>query len=359
MTSTLDCSLTALDSRLAEGSPEDVVERVEAGADGVLFLTVEGDPQGRWFRFHDGTLEELDPWADERIPLCTALSGSTRGRLRILSWRPGRRIVLRDDDGGERTALKGYRRKRGEGARARLASLYGMSEDPAAFLTPRVMEWQPDIATIRMEWIDGARVGVSRACAGFYHRVGSGLRKMQAELSTQGLGVHGSAEELAVLERLASRTIEVTQLPLHWERARDSLVAAAESVREPAGVPVHRDLHDGQLLEVEQRVGLLDPDLLSAGARTLDVANLAAHLQLRVLQDIRGATQEGAEACGRALLDGLETDWSDEDRREYRFLQGTTYARLALVYAVRPRWAHLSPSLVLLAEQCCHDLRRD
>ncbi len=50
-------------------------------------------------------------------------------------------------------------------------------------------------------------------------------------------------------------------------------------------VPVHRDLHDKQIFVVEGgKAGLLDFDLLALGDRSLDLANLLVHFDLRALQ---------------------------------------------------------------------------
>ena len=130
---------------------------------------------------------------------------------------------------------------------------------------------------------------------------------------------------------------------------------AARPYDEPV-VAVHRDLHDGQLLAGEGLVALLDLDGLAAGAPMLDAANLSAHFELRVLQGLGGADAHGAEVCGRALFEGFAVADTEGLHAALRFYQATTFLRLALLYALRPRWAHLARPLVHYAERCLDEL---
>ena len=90
----------------------------------------------------------------------------------------------------------------------------------------------------------------------------------------------------------------------------------------------------------------------------LDVANLLAHLELRMLQRLRGCTEESCAVLGEALLEGLGHQGDPEFSAALRFYQATTFLRLASVYAVRPRWAMLFGPLVDRARLCRRDLER-
>ncbi|MEO2236694.1 MAG: phosphotransferase [Candidatus Poseidoniia archaeon] len=115
------------------------------------------------------------------------------------------------------------------------------------------------------------------------------------------------------------------------------------------------DLHDGNLMRIGSRVGLLDFDMLCVGDAALDLANLSAHLELRALQGIRGASLAGAAACDQALRRGFGQQ-NCEFARSLEFHRATTFLRIALIYHLRPRWAALTPGLVRLAESCLHEV---
>ncbi|MDQ3989296.1 MAG: ATP-binding cassette domain-containing protein, partial [Actinomycetota bacterium] len=96
------------------------------------------------------------------------------------------------------------------------------------------------------------------------------------------LTVHGHREEADVLRRWTTDAAA-------WDGADRTAAAEQLATRllalpEPTRVPAHRDLHDKQLVAVGDRVGLLDLDTLCAADPALDLANLLAHLRLRVLQ---------------------------------------------------------------------------
>jgi hypothetical protein len=65
--------------------------------------------------------------------------------------------------------------------------------------------------------------------------------------------------------------------------------------------PLHRDLHDGQvLIAADGGIGVLDFDTLAAGDPALDLANLLVHFELRSAQGActpsRAAARRGADA---------------------------------------------------------------
>ncbi|TFV53665.1 hypothetical protein E4P41_20890, partial [Geodermatophilus sp. DF01-2] len=96
-------------------------------------------------------------------------------------------------------------------------------------------------------------------------------------------------------------------------------------------VPLHRDLHDRQVLVADDgSVGLLDFDLLAAGEPALDLANLLAHLSLRQHQGL--VTDAGPLRA--AVLEGYRPAPAVAARVPVR--EAVTRLRLAAVYAFRP-----------------------
>ncbi|MDP6369933.1 MAG: phosphotransferase [Planctomycetota bacterium] len=173
------------------------------------------------------------------------------------------------------------------------------------------------------------------------------------------LPLHHRSDELRILDDLAQRVERVIGvLPDGWAEQRAAIERYRDSKRAFLPVLAHRDLHDGQFITTEQDIALLDFDCLCLGEKALDVANLIAHLSLRYLQGLSGATPESAEAAGEALLEGLDRSQERGFIKALRFYQATTFLRLALVYELRPRWWHIVPDLVTLSQRCSRDLCR-
>src|SRR5699024_2132235 len=98
---------------------------------------------------------------------------------------------------------------------------------------------------------------------------------------------------------------------------------------------IHRDLHDKQILwQPDAPPGLLDVDTATLGDPALDIANLRTHATWRELQGLWSAEQS---AVVREEIDrtALRLDILPDALAAYE--SGTT-ARLACVYAFRPRW---------------------
>src|SRR5699024_9179538 len=106
---------------------------------------------------------------------------------------------------------------------------------------------------------------------------------------------------------------------------------------------LHRDLHDQQVLisPNQQRPGLLDLDTAAWGEPALDVANVLAHLDLRVRQDL--LTQWRAAAAREAFLGALAPDGATRSRVDA--YQVAARLRLSAVYALRPRWRAMAVDL--------------
>jgi aminoglycoside phosphotransferase (APT) family kinase protein len=175
--------------------------------------------------------------------------------------------------------------------------------------------------------------------------IGAAVRCLHAQPppGAVGTGVHGPREEARVLadwlERLTwhdSRTASRIR-----ERARDVLAdLAALAAARPA--LIHRDLHDKQiLLGDDGAVALIDLDTLTLGDPAIDLANLAAHFDLRARQ--AGADRATAAPQREALLAGYGA--SAAERRRVEVYERAARLRLACVYAFRPRWATVAAAL--------------
>lgn len=316
---------------------------------GRLTMEVQAPTGRRWFSFA-GSLQELRPRAELALPLCGGTCLTEPG-VSVLSWRPGRRIALcRAGESGARF-LKGLRPGRWRPALVALELVHASLQGEEGFVVPRVLTSSRELACFETTWLGMEALELRHSSVRDFEHVGRALRLFQQQVDAGPLPGHTWGDELEVLNR-QQRDVELTlgAVPREWLRVRAALPREFESPHAP--VAVHRDLHDGQLLCDDGRVGLLDFDLLARGSGLLDLANLSVHLELRQLQTPALASENMAELLGRALLLGYDVGSGFELLRELRAYQGTSFLRLALLYAQRPRWAHLTGDLIRHAERC-------
>lgn len=151
------------------------------------------------------------------------------------------------------------------------------------------------------------------------------------------VGQHDAAREASTLLGWLDHLDRFDALPTH----RGALRRAAERVAnelvggpaDPTGL-LHRDLHDKQVLWDADTgtLGLLDLDTAARGESALDLANLAVHVDLRVLQGLLtpGMAERVAPTWAQvAGAVGASPARVDLYRRSARL-------RLACVYAFRP-----------------------
>jgi len=334
-----------------------VLLRVDPRRGGVVFRQ-SGQPTGEalWTRELDGESRLTAPEDDERLPLGRALPELRRhADVRVLAYRPERRLVLRVDDGQAARVLKGYRRKQLETAFTRHEWAAGVLSD-GPLRAPPSPELDESLCALRWPALSGRALDLHPSGSAMLFRLGAGLAQFQQGTPWPDAQQHDVRSEVAVTDRMAELMGRAEMaLPAGWRSVRQGLVPGPEH----AGVslvPTHRDLHDGQLLVTPDGLVLLDYDLLCLADPVLDLANLIAHLRLRELQGHAGATDASVDQCGRELLDGFGAEATHGLRRRLRFYQASSFLRLALVYALRPPWRHLSRELVAVGEHCLHEV---
>ncbi len=169
---------------------------------------------------------------------------------------------------------------------------------------------------------------------------GAALRALHGAEPAPGLAHHDVGAEWHVARKWVDHAVAHEVLPAaavsSARRALEDLRTRFDRLVDPATTAVvHRDLHDKQVLVDDgDRVGLLDLDTLALGDPALDLANLAVHLELRVLQGWCGP--ERAASAGSALLDGYRPTAAVVAGLDA--YAAATRLRLACVYAFRPRW---------------------
>lgn len=314
---------------------------------GVLALTLELQAQSgtRWWRHSESELVSLDPASDPDLPLSTTL-----GQSSILSYRPGRRLVL--SRAPEAIVEKGYRKGRFQAAAKRHELAVALAGRIPGLVLPRVLRHRADSASLVLERLPGAPLRLGPASVSRYAAAGRLLRAFQETASSE-MPVHSALDELHVLEMWHERVVLATgESDARWPHAFAIAGQIAAALPEAKAVLAHRDLHDGQLLDQGGALALLDFDQLACADEALDPGNLGAHLRLRVLQRFPGADTAAETAAVLALRAGLGRDAEPGFQRRLAFYHGACLLRLALVYRLRPRWYTLAPKLLSEGMRC-------
>ncbi len=329
------------------------VKRVDVDDAGGLQLCVLDNEIPRWFTFDDRGLVERRPKNDDALPLGRRLSGEER----VLSYRPGRRMVVERETPGGRLIVKGYRTGRSDQALRRHRAAEKALSRGALCISP-LRAHNRDEEALVFESLVGQPLWFDRGGVELCRKLGAALAEFQRAAVEEDLGVFGPLDELGVLKRWREKTERALgELPLGWKEAFARIVELIAELPEVTIGLAHRDLHDGQCLESGEGLALFDFDQLARADVALDPANFLAHLALRALQGGHGADESSSHACGEALLAGLDRN-GEAFWTRLRFYEATTFLRLALVYALRPRWAALAPKLIRYGERCIEDLVR-
>lgn len=305
--------------------------------DGVARATARHGPVAR-LALDGGELGEVlvaGVGVDRGLPGLRAIAA--RDGATLLAHRAERRAVVRLAQPEPERYAKVVAPARAEAlgaALGRVAELAG-----AAFSAPEVLEVDSGAGVVVCSRVEGTALHESLAGDGAEvaaTRAGSALVALHAQDPPLGASVHGAAEEAGVVEAWIDRVAALDPVLA----ARASAVAA-DVTRAVGGlgaperaVPLHRDLHDKQILiGAEGSVGLIDFDTLAAGDPALDLANLLVHLELRALQGHCAAESAGRAAA--ALLEGYRPARAVEAHLDA--YARATRLRLVCVYAFRPR----------------------
>ena len=293
-----------------------------------------------------GVLVALQPHgADAKLPVLQDLL--QRPAASLVSHRPGRRAVVRLQDGKSEYYAKVLRRSRID--KVVQSYRYMESVDRHEFDIAMVEENAPVPGVILTRVLHGTCMadipaGECRVFVAACGKAGRALRSMHREAPAWA-GVHDAGDEIRLLEtRLACAKAFQPEV---YEAA--SLVSSRvfDTLRE---VPtrqtvIHRDFYDKQIVVGETgRVGVLDFDTLAVGEPSLDIANMLGHLELRHLQG--SCTAEAGRDAARAFCHGYGNEQVEEYAARIAAYLDATRLRLAVLYAFWPKWAGLSGKLL-------------
>ncbi len=267
--------------------------------DGAAVLAGHGVQVGVWRWPQDPALPALATAADPvRVSEALQTAGLARDgvpRVRMRSYRPGRRAVLEVEGGGPRLYVKVVRPKAVTALRAR-----------HELLAEHVPVPRPLAATA-----DGMLV--LSECPG---------TSLRSQL-TRDLPAPPPADLDALLDFLPPALLDLPRRRTHLERvphftavlagtavtgkaerAQLDALAATLAQADPGTHPevaVHGDFYDGQLLCGERQVtGLVDVDTAGPGHRVDEWATLLAHLSVLALHGTAAARRYGARVLDHA-----------------------------------------------------------
>ncbi len=351
--------LVQIEERLVSTGIRGHVIRVDMTRKGAVHLELALAERRCWYGWENHELTELEAANDSKIPLAARLKDpSFAASTTLLSYRPGRRLTLVDHSGQKPRVLKGFRR----GQIDRMARKYEVAY--AAFSgcgvrAPEVIEHNSADETLAIVFKAGERLRLSADNMDLFHLVGEGLRDFQTHDALADESVFESKDELQVIDRHAARLAQVGgELPAQWQALRERLNDAWVKLPPAVIGLTHRDLHDKQFVQQADHLTLLDFDLMTRADVALDPANFLVHLALRDLQDLPGASQRSIDICGKKFLQGLARNEEPGFWERLRFYQASAFCRLALIYALRPRWADLMPNLTAIGNRCLDDMNR-
>ena len=271
--------------------------------------------------------------ADSRLPALRACLAA--GGAELVSHRPGRHAVVRRADG---SYLKVVRPGRSGGVVS--ASEQAVVQAAGRFDVPVVLGHDPGAGVVVWAGLAGPTLlelaqarPPDEVLASAWTAAGRAVSSLH-DASFDGLPVHDAEAEAATAERWVTAAVTWGLLsPVDRNAAYGSLLAGPPG---PLGT-LHRDLHDKQVV-VGRRTGLLDLDTLAVGERALDLANVLAHLALRLDQGLMSPGQ--VDVARSAFLAGTAPDPATLERIPAHVR--VARLRLAGVYAFRPRWRGLA-----------------
>ncbi|MDO4685809.1 MAG: phosphotransferase [Corynebacterium sp.] len=145
--------------------------------------------------------------------------------------------------------------------------------------------------------------------------------------------VHSAREEAGVLTGWLKKVTDFQALPNTHRFTQAVEDTCRELLAESSDLVLsHRDLHDKQLLWDAQQLSLLDTDTAVRAESALDLGNLLAHAELRLVQG--KFSQETSDAVAN-VVNALSETLGVPLERLAAYLRSSTL-RLAFVYAFRP-----------------------
>jgi len=329
------------------------VRRVAVASQGTLHFEVHQGKEQRFFVFEKNKLSELLVEDETNIPLVSQIckSGSITNDT-IISYRPGRRLVLRQVSDKHGSILKAYKKHKSLQAAKNYAIAQSACEQ-GGFDIPELLQYETKSDYLVMAKRVGKAPIIASDAVAIWAGIGSCLQRFQLSPGPNDLEEFSCHDELQVLDERAKRFLLcMPELPEGWQLGRDRLERTLTNLPPAMLGLAHRDLHDGQIIVAGNTISLLDFDLICHADMALDAGNLLAHMKLRTLQRRQSGGSSAFTDCSKAFLFSLGRQDETGFESRLQFYQATTFFRLALLYALRPRWSHLTKSLITEGNRC-------
>lgn len=307
------------------------VRRAWPSSSGCDLEVVHADGRLRAGRLRNGEVELLPGGRDTHLPALSRAwaSGTT------VSWRRGRRVVLRAHDGS------GYLKVVRSESIAAISRAHDRAEAfRGGFVTPDVTLADP-AGCVHLSRVAGRTLHDLGADPGTPNAVvhaawagwARGWERVLAAPVAADAAPHTAADEAEVLLRWRDHALRAgvaSAVAVAFDRAADALVTGVGD----ASTPAHRDLHDKQVLWDGRRAGLIDLDTAARAEPALDLANLRAHVAWRQGQ---GRLSAPRALAALSAIDGVATR-AHVDSERIAAYEASTRLRLGAVYLFRPAW---------------------
>lgn len=289
-----------------------------SGADGLWGVL---DPEAH-------AVSVVDPAGDPTLP---ALAKAMK-RGELVGYRAGRRAVV----SAPGSYIKVVRPDRLASLVSTLEALGGSTRGVAIPSVRRVaIEGSVDLTPVPgVSLNESLRSRSTAAVVAYLDAIGTALARFHQSSSNGAAATQRPAEDwVETVARIEPEAVE---------RLSD-LASKLPPIPETTTTMVHGDLHDKNILVRDDAVGLIDLDGSGRGHPEDDLANLAVHLQLRVLQ--RGLDPELGLTFAARLYEAysrqapLATDRLEAVERH-------TWFRLGCLYRYRTASRHLVPEMM-------------
>ncbi len=204
------------------------------------------------------------------------------------------------------------------------------------------------------------------------HKIGVLLRNFQSGAVPIDipLKTYTAEQEIDMLKQKVAQTSLLT--PKYAQQLKQAFVSLENyqpKTNTDSAALSHRDFYDKQLFIESNKITLIDLDTLSLADPFLDTANFLAHLTLRGNQELLSKLQHSK--AQEHFINGYyqqsknsNTTNQSDSMIQLNWWYKATMLRLATLYALRPKWRHLTQQLIddshaglpcqLLALQTCN-----
>ena len=301
-----------------------------------------GENAIRWFHLSaEGDLKLLDPFNDKRLPVLPNVISQWVGQgisVELLAWRLGSRAIFRL---GSDHFAKVFRKDRQTLLRWECLK---PATTASSVQIPEVTHWDPANKVLTVKAAPGDSLNATWKSGiwdeSHLHTILKILDWLGTTNTAAELPEHSIDDEVDILEKRLQVFQRVLRSPSpQVSELVKEVILRLKNLPSVSPVICHRDFHDKQVLMSNDKVTLLDLDLLAKSDPALDAGNILAHLRLRSLQGLPVPW----DSCAENISKWIQSREIHGDR--LRAWTASTFARLLLIYSRRKRPPELLQTL--------------